>query len=296
LAIVYHGLNRARAALCASAAGRLRVMLADLLPWVKSRRTFGRPIADRELVRRRLGRLAGLIVACDALVAWCANLLDRGFRAELECIVAKLFAADALREAAIELLMKTHGGRALLHGHLFGDTLYDYLAPSIYEGEGELLGLALFRALVKPPRPGAAGAPSGLSPLAPPGDLPAEWQPYAAEAAAVLGDSRHEVEALVRTTAQSSSEGQCQAAELSARLRQAVVVLCVCWFAARQPDESLRRAAALVCSDLLRGLAGRRPTAADFRAAADLGTAVLDGAFPPIASLGARAVLMPYRS
>ena len=30
----------------------------------------------RELVRRRIGRLAGLIVGCDALVAWCSTLVS----------------------------------------------------------------------------------------------------------------------------------------------------------------------------------------------------------------------------
>src|SRR5262249_31007410 len=49
----------------------------------------------------------------------------------------------------IELFMKTHGGRSFLHGHLFGDNVYDFLAPCIYEGEGEMLGLAFFKSLVK---------------------------------------------------------------------------------------------------------------------------------------------------
>jgi len=45
--------------------------------------------------------------------------------------------------------MKTHGGRSFLKGHLFGDNIYDYLAPCIYEGEGEMLGMAFFKSLVK---------------------------------------------------------------------------------------------------------------------------------------------------
>ena len=45
--------------------------------------------------------------------------------------------------------MKTHGGRSFLHGHLFGDNVHEYLAPCIYEGEGEMLGMAFFKSLVK---------------------------------------------------------------------------------------------------------------------------------------------------
>ena len=149
LTIAYHGLNLGRVALCATAAGSMRVMLANMLPWAQFRRTYGAAIVSRELVQRRIGRLAALIVGCDALVDWCSWLLDQGYRGELECIIAKIFGSEAQKEAAIELFMKTHGGRAFLRGHLFGDNIHEYLAPCIYEGEGEMLGMAFFKSLIK---------------------------------------------------------------------------------------------------------------------------------------------------
>ena len=79
-------------------------MMASMLPWAKFRETYGATIISRELVQRRLGRLAGLIVGCDALVGWCAQLIDQGYRGEMECIVAKIFGSEAQKEAAIELL------------------------------------------------------------------------------------------------------------------------------------------------------------------------------------------------
>jgi alkylation response protein AidB-like acyl-CoA dehydrogenase len=90
LTIAYHGLNLGRIALCANAAGTMRIMLAGMIPWANFRQTYGQPIARRELVRRRMGQLAGLITGCDALVAWCSTLIDRGYRGEMECIVAKI--------------------------------------------------------------------------------------------------------------------------------------------------------------------------------------------------------------
>ncbi len=149
LTIAYHGLNRGRVALCANAAGVMRLMLANMIPWATFRKTYGQAIETRELVRRRMGHLAGLIVACDALTDWTAGLLDQGYRGEMECIIAKIFGSEAQKEAAIELFMKTHGGRSFLHGHLFGDNIHDFLAPCIYEGEGEMLGMAFFKSLVK---------------------------------------------------------------------------------------------------------------------------------------------------
>ncbi len=115
LTVAYHGLNLGRVALCATASGSIRLMLANLLPWAGFRQTYGAKIETRELVRRRIGRMAALIVGCDALTAWCSWLLDQGFRGELECIVAKIFGSEAQKEAAIELFMNTHGGRAFLH-------------------------------------------------------------------------------------------------------------------------------------------------------------------------------------
>ncbi len=149
LTIAYHGLNLGRVALCANAAGTMRLMMASMIPWAHFRRTYGAEIASRELVQRRLGRMAGLIVGCDALVQWCAGLLDQGYRGEMECVIAKIFGSEAQKEAAVELFMKTHGGRSFLHGHMFGDNVHEFLAPCIYEGEGEMLGMAFFKSLVK---------------------------------------------------------------------------------------------------------------------------------------------------
>ncbi len=77
------------------------------------------------------------------------GLIDQGYRGEMECIIAKIFGSESQKEAAIELFMKTHGGRSFLHGHMFGDNVHEYLAPCIYEGEGEMLGMAFFKSLVK---------------------------------------------------------------------------------------------------------------------------------------------------
>src|SRR6185312_12977725 len=76
-------------------------------------------------------------------------LIDEGYRGEMECIIAKIFGSEAQKEAAVELFMKTHGGRSFLKGHILGDNIYDFLAPCIYEGEGEVLGMAFFKSLVK---------------------------------------------------------------------------------------------------------------------------------------------------
>ena len=105
LTIAYHGLNLGRISLCANAAGTMRLMMASMIPWAKYRKTYGAAIATRELVQRRLGRLAGLIVACDALVQWGGGLIDEGYRGEMECVIAKIFGsevAERSRDRAVD--------------------------------------------------------------------------------------------------------------------------------------------------------------------------------------------------
>lgn len=149
LAVAYHGLNYGRTAVCANANGVLRRLLVSLFPWVNFRETYGQKIVERELVQKRIATLAGYVCGTAALMNWAAHLLDEGYRGEMECIIAKIAGSEWQKDAAIELVMKTHGGRSFLHGHLFGDNIHDLLAPCIYEGEGEMLSLAFFKSLVK---------------------------------------------------------------------------------------------------------------------------------------------------
>ena len=331
LTIAYHGLNLGRVSLCANAAGTMRVMLASMLPWARFRKTYGQPIIRRELVRRRIGRLAGLIVASDALVAWCSGLIDQGFRGEMECIVAKIFGAESQIEAAVQLCMKTHGGRSFLHGHLVGDNIHEFLAPSIYEGEGEMLAMGFFKSLVKQHGTtffepiGRALAELGVKKphLANPrhfwklkgplwaytkwlmaqkllprdeGELPKmppRLRDHAAFAIASLQRVGLEISAAMRKYQLKLVDRQMRMSELSLRTQKMLVIVCTPLYAARH-DEVVQLAADVVCGDLRRELEGRRPTDADFRRTNELGEAVAEDRFSSIAGVEAAEILMPY--
>lgn len=334
LTIAYHGLNLGRVALCANAAGVMRVMMASMLPWARFRRTYGEPIAVRELVRRRLGRLAGLVVASDALVAWCSSLIDAGYRGEMECIVAKIFGSEAQKEAAVELFMKTHGGRSFVHGHLFGDNVHEYLAPCIYEGEGEMLGMGFFKSLIKHhgktyfEAVGKAAAAAGLKNFNPSNPahawavrkamtpyarwwlaqkfswgsrtqlppLPTALKAHAEFACQGLQASPLEISAVLRKHHLKLADRQCRMSELSSRIQKLVVMLCTALYAARQEDEIVRAAADIVCQDLTRELTGQRPSDRYFRQVTELGAAIAEGKFASIAGLAPDEIMMPYEN
>jgi alkylation response protein AidB-like acyl-CoA dehydrogenase len=332
LTIAYHGLNRGRIALCATAAGTMRLMLADILPWARYRRTYGGAISTRELVQRRVAHLAGSIVACDALTKWCSRMLDQGYRSELECIVAKVFASEAQKEAAIELHMKTHGGRAFLKGHLFGDNIHDMLAPCIYEGEGEMLNMAFFKSLVK--QHGrtyfepigkalqAAGIrqpnltnPAHAWALRKPLWSYAKWyfgrkltfrvQPdlpklsenfveHVEFATQFLRRSADEISSTMTKHQLRLPDRQCRMAELSSRVQTAVVILVTSLYSGQHADDTVRRAGDGLCRRLRMQLTGKRPSDRYFKETTKLGGEIAEKGTSILTDVAAAEIMMQY--
>jgi alkylation response protein AidB-like acyl-CoA dehydrogenase len=334
LTIGYHGLNLGRLALCANAAGTMRILLANMLPWADFRRTYGQAIKTRELVKRRIARLAGLIAGADALVDWGAWLIDQGYRGELECVVAKIFGSEALKESAIELFMKTHGGRSFLHGHIFGDNVYDFLAPCIYEGEGEMLGLAFFKSLVKhhaktffePIGKALQRAQIRRPNLYNPRHIWNLRREFGAYGKWFIGQrfktrdrqtvpgidprlGRHVAFALNRFggyaglisgTMQKYQLGladrQCRMAELSQQVQDTVVLLTTALWGHRQTDQISRLAADILCQDLTRKLTGARPSDGYFADCVKLADRVIDEGWAAIKDAPAAKILLPYQN
>jgi acyl-CoA dehydrogenase len=334
LTIAYHGLNLGRLALCANAAGTMRILLANMLPWADFRRTYGQRINSRELVKRRIARLAALIAGADALAAWGSWLIDQGYRGELECVIAKIFASEALKEASIELLMKTHGGRSFLHGHLFGDNIYDLLAPCIYEGEGEMLGLAFFKSLVKQHGLAYFG-PIGkalererirqFSPMNPrhtwalrrelgayarwsigqrlafrasPGPIPVKgrFADHVDFAERRFRRYGMEISGIMRKHQLKLADRQCRMAELSQRVQDTVVLLVSALWGGRREGEVAADAADILCQDLRRKLSGERPSDRYFRDCARLADRVIEGKYDALAEAPLGDILMPYEN
>jgi alkylation response protein AidB-like acyl-CoA dehydrogenase len=332
LTIAYHGLNLGRVALCANAAGVMRVMMASMIPWAKFRRTYGQPIEQRELVRRRIGQMAGLITGCDALVAWCAGLIDRGYRGEMECIVAKIFGSESQKHAAIELFMKTHGGRAFLHGHMFGDNVHEYLAPCIYEGEGEMLAMGFFKSLVKEhgktyfepigkalaaagikkPNPWSPRHAMALGPVAWPyfkwmigrrlsgaaaaklPEMPPALRKHAEFACKQLHGMGLEISSTMSKFQLALADRQCRMAELSLRCQDMITMLATSLYGGRTDNDMVRDAADLLCQELTSKYTGRRPSNSYYRQVTELGAAIADGGFPGLEGIDAGSILMPY--
>ncbi len=332
VAMAYHGLNRGRTALCANAGGSLRIVLAATIPWVLKRRTYGKSLAERELVRKRLARLAALIVGCDAISHWSASCITAGIAGELEGVVAKSFGADALAEGAIDIGLRTHGGRSFLHGHWIGDHLPDYFAPSIYEGERDILALAFFRTLAKDhareffepiTRRAAEGKdqkfswtnPSALWSLRdvllpygkwlarrtwewlvpkPIGIHDAPWTTLVVQGLQGLHGEGLKLSALLRKHGARLADRQCSLVDWSIRVQRYTTAVVAALHGQASQSEIVRRAAEVLAFDALREASGKRPTDSDFRRYNQLGQKLCDGGWQELAEPFDAELLFPY--
>jgi long-subunit acyl-CoA synthetase (AMP-forming)/alkylation response protein AidB-like acyl-CoA dehydrogenase len=293
LGIVWHGLNRGRTTLAAQAAGTLRLLLAHAAEFAARRETWGRPIASRQLVQGRLGRIAAGIVACDAVSCWAAAAIDSAAGGEWEAIVAKVVASRCVRDAAIDAL-GIHGGRSFLVGHPLGDAWHDHFAVGVYEGESDLLGLALFRGLAKGhPLAGrgreasarhraghllgwlawqaGAWARSGHRDDA--GILDRGLRSQARAARRGLASAALAIDRAIRRHGRGLAERQLEIGGLSAVVQDLVSVLAVAHHADASGDDSAVAAADAWCRLALARTAGRRPSPADLTAVAAVGAA-----------------------
>jgi hypothetical protein len=160
-------------------------------------------------------------------------------------------------------MMKTHGGRAFLKGHWWGDNLYDYLTPCVYEGEGEILSLAVFRGLLKQPRETAIGS------AATSGDWIADEFQVAAG----------EIAELARKHGAAVLERQSAAVDLSQRIQRLTIAGVVHQFHAASTVEIERLAAEVLLDALDRDVRPRRRQEAEVARADRLGHWLTDGGY-----------------
>jgi hypothetical protein len=213
---------------------------------------------------------------------------------ELEAIVAKTVASGCVRDAALDA-MGIHGGRAFLVGHPLGDALHDHLAVGIYEGESDLLGLALFRGLARR-HPLARSAAAGwrragawlawrAGRLAAPTRhdrdlLDRRLRIHAREARAGMGLAARRIDATIRRHGRGLAEHQLEIGEIAATVRDLAAVLATAWHADATACEHRAEAADVWCRLALARVAGRRPRRADHAAVAALGRRVASAPDP----------------
>jgi acyl-CoA dehydrogenase len=136
-------LDRMRATVGAAACGMAARALAEALDRARTRKQFGKPLAEFQLVQEKLARMATELTAARLLVYRAAWAADRGAeRVTLESAMAKAYATEAAQrivDDAVQIL----GGSGLLASHPVDRLYRSVRALRIYEGTTEIQNLVI---------------------------------------------------------------------------------------------------------------------------------------------------------
>ena len=142
-------LDRLRPTVGAAACGMAARALAEAVARAATRRQFGQPIGDLQLVREKLGRMATELRAARLLVYSAAWLADRGAaRITVEAAMAKSYATEAAQRV-IDDAVQILGGAGVLLGNPVERLYRAVRALRIYEGATEIQRLIIGGSLLK---------------------------------------------------------------------------------------------------------------------------------------------------
>ena len=202
--------------------------------------------------------------------------------------------------------MKTHGGRSFLGDHVIGDNIHEFLAPLIYEGEGDMLNMAFFKALVKEHgvqyfepigRIIANSGKKNMSPLDMAKNyktflpyakwmlkettykkdamcmdgLPPSLQAYVSVAAKELQATGKELSALMRKYQLKLGDKQCRISMLSRKIQNLVTVIVTCTYASMFDNDVITKTAEVACDNLCNSISGNNQTDEQIKRSVALG-------------------------
>jgi alkylation response protein AidB-like acyl-CoA dehydrogenase len=123
----------------ASCTGAAKACLRAATRHAAHRRQFGRPLADLELIKKKLAYLAASAYAMEATTYETAALIDRGAEDYmLETAVLKVFSTELLWQGVYETL-QVYGGQGYFSNEPYERMMRDARINTIGEGANEVL-------------------------------------------------------------------------------------------------------------------------------------------------------------
>jgi alkylation response protein AidB-like acyl-CoA dehydrogenase len=123
----------------ASCTGMSKTILAAAARHAARRHQFGRPLADLELIKKKLAFMAATSYAMEATTYEIAALIDRGVEDYmLETAILKVFSTEALWQGVYEVL-QVHGGQGYFTDEPYERMMRDARINTIGEGANEVL-------------------------------------------------------------------------------------------------------------------------------------------------------------
>jgi len=144
-------LDRGRIHIAALAAGTARRLLRDALDYAATRRQFGQPILDFQLIQAMLADMQAELLAAEAMVRDAARRYDASRRKpdpHLPMVAAacKYFATEMVGRAA-DRAVQIHGGAGYMSEYKVERFYRDVRLLRLYEGTSQILQLVVGRGL-----------------------------------------------------------------------------------------------------------------------------------------------------
>jgi butyryl-CoA dehydrogenase len=145
--IAMAGLDGGRIGIAAQSVGIARAALASAREYAKTRKQFGKPIAEFEALRFSLAKMETQLAAARLLGLRAAWLRDRGRPFTTDAAMAKLYASE-MAQRATHLAVQVLGGYGYMREYDVERYSRDGRATTIYEGTSEIQRLVIARSLI----------------------------------------------------------------------------------------------------------------------------------------------------
>ncbi|MDA0243545.1 MAG: acyl-CoA dehydrogenase family protein [Chloroflexi bacterium] len=135
--IAMSALDNARYGVAAGAVGVIRACLDESMAYAKQRKTFGRPIAEYQLVQQMLANMQQSLDMGELLVWKAGWLKNQGIRNTRETSMAKWFCTEAANRAANDAV-QIHGAYGYSDEYNVERHLRNTKSACIYEGTSQI--------------------------------------------------------------------------------------------------------------------------------------------------------------
>lgn len=141
-------LDKGRIGIGALAVGIAQAGLEAALDYAKTRKQFGKPIAENQGLQWLLADMQKDITAARALVHRAAMVMDAGLPATMDCSIAKCFAGDCAVTHTANAV-QVFGGSGYIRGFEVERLYRDAKITQIYEGTNQIQRTIIARELLK---------------------------------------------------------------------------------------------------------------------------------------------------
>jgi alkylation response protein AidB-like acyl-CoA dehydrogenase len=135
--ITMSAFDHGRYTVASGATGIIRACLEGSVEYAKTRQTFGRPIAEHQLIQEKIARMAQDYDIARLLYLRCGWMKNQGLRCTRETSFAKKFATEASFNAASEAI-QIHGAYGYSDEYDMERYLRNARGAMIYEGSSEI--------------------------------------------------------------------------------------------------------------------------------------------------------------